>query len=401
MASLSVLHILRTIKERGTLSRTDLQQLTGLSWGTITNTTRELLDRNLIREEGTLQTKAGRKPMRLAINPVSHSLLGVDISPGLLRVIALNLAGEMLWQNEQAYQVSAEPSVVLDQLAGMILEGLGNPMVAARICLGVGVAAQGALDVRQGVMRFAPRMPGWTNVPIREHLQVKIPVPVLLEHDPNCLALAERWFGEASMADDVLCLNLSDGIGMGILLKGEIFRGAQQMAGEFGHITLDPEGPLCACGDRGCVEAYCSTPAIIEAVRQDPAGQSPQVAEALAKGTLTLDGIVAAAYANDETVRRALARMGRYLGVGIANIIDLFNPSVVVLCGPLTLAAEFFLPAATEQIAKHAWKHSSRQTIISSLGDRAVAIGACGMVLQSVFDQEPASNGQVRQLQGA
>lgn len=388
MAALNVLHILRTIKEHGTVSRTDLQEITGLSWGTITNTTRELLDRNLIREEGPLQTKAGRKPMRLALNPASHSLVGVDIAPGVVRCVALNLAGDVLWEERQEYAAATPPMQVLDLAAGLVRDALHTPEIAVRLCLGVGVAAQGAIDVARGIMRLAPRMPGWANVPIRDYLQLKISAPVLVEHDPNCLALAERWFGAASAADDVLCINLGEGIGMGILIKGEIFRGAQQMAGEFGHVTLDPNGPACACGDHGCVEAFCALPAIIEAVRKEQHNATPAIREAFQNGGVHLADLLAAAQAGDAVVAGAFRKMGRYLGVGVANLIDMFNPALVVLCGPLTAAREFFLPALQEQVARHAWKHSLGRTVISELGQRAVAIGACGIVLQSVFDND-------------
>src|SRR4051812_40183214 len=150
MASLSVLNILRTIKERGTVSRTDLQHTTGLSWGTITNTTRDLLNRNLIREEGALSTKAGRKPVRLAINPSSHSLIGVDIDRKLAKCIILNLAGETLWYEAVEYSPEETPEAVLGKVADALARGMELPTISQRICLGVGIALPGAIDVRNG-----------------------------------------------------------------------------------------------------------------------------------------------------------------------------------------------------------------------------------------------------------
>jgi len=251
----------------------------------------------------------------------------------------------------------------------------------------VGVAAQGAVDVQAGIMRFAPPMPGWTDVPLREALRKMLDIPVLIEHDPNCLALAERWFGAAAAAEDVLCIGLSDGVGMGILLHGEIFRGAQQMAGEFGHITVDPDGPPCACGDRGCIEAFCSVSAVHKAVRDNPAQQSTALREIIAQRTPTIAELIAAARQDDAAVRAAFVRLGRYLGLGIANVIDLFNPALIVLCGPLTAGHEFFLPELQQQVQRHAWQHSQRHIVLSTLGPRAIAIGACGAVLQSLFER--------------
>ncbi len=388
MASLSVLNILRTIKERGSVSRTDLQQMTGLSWGTITNTTRELLNRNLIREEGAAVTKSGRKPVKLAINPSSHALVGVDLAPHTLKVIALNLAGETLCYEQRDYDMGAPANETLDLASNMLQRALDDTAVRGRMCLGVGIAAQGAIDVRTGVMRFAPRMPGWKNVAVRDHIQRRISAPVLLEHDPNCLALAERWFGEAGAAEDVLCVNLAEGVGMGILLNGEVYRGSQELAGEFGHMTIDPEGPACACGDRGCIESYASTSALVEGVKSRPEETSPELAGILATRAPTVTELIAAAAGGDLAAKYAFERMGKYLGIGMANLVDLFNPSLIVLCGPLVAAREHFMLAVQVRIDKHAWKHSCRKLLISRLGDRAVAMGACGILLQAVFDQQ-------------
>jgi predicted NBD/HSP70 family sugar kinase len=383
MAVTSVLNILRTIKDRGSISRTDLQQVTGLSWGTITNTTRELLERNFIREEGATASKAGRKPMRLALNPARHSLIGVEITPELVRCLAMNLAGDALWYETAHVSHDEEPESVLDRTADIVRRGLSA--VSSRLCLGIGVAVPGTLNVKLGAVVRAPRLHKWKDVPVRDRLQAKLNAAIRVERIANCLALAERWFGEASAAEDVLCINLGDGVGMGILHDGEIYRGAQQMAGEFGHVTLDPNGPLCACGDHGCVEAYCSLHAVIENLRAAKAYRD----------NMNIADIVSAANAGDPAIKTVFAQMGEKLGLGVANLIDLFNPTLVILSGQLAPAADLFLPAVREQISKHAYKQASQRILISTLGDRAVAIGACGTVLQSIFEHEIVSaNGE-------
>src|SRR5439155_1576405 len=158
MSALSVLNILRSIKERTSVSRTDLQHATGLSWGTITNTTRDLLNRNLIKEEGASNTKNGRKPGRLAINPSTHSLVGVDIGRKSVQVIILNLAGETLWNEETPFTNEEAAESVLERAAKLIQKGLNQPDICERICLGIGVSVPGAVDVRNGVLKFAPHM---------------------------------------------------------------------------------------------------------------------------------------------------------------------------------------------------------------------------------------------------
>jgi predicted NBD/HSP70 family sugar kinase len=398
MASLSVLNILRAIKERGSVSRTDLQQSTGLSWGTITNTTRELLNRNLIREEGALSTKAGRRPVRLAINPANHSLIGVDIGRKLVRCMMLSLSGEVLWSEQFNYGVDEAPAAVLGKIVDLLQAALELPVSLTRSCLGIGVSAPGAIDVASGIMRFAPGMPAWKNVAISQTLQARLSPRVYIEHSPNCLAMAERWFGQASQVEDVLCVTVGGGVGMGILIQGEVFRGSQQFAGEFGHITVDPNGPLCGCGDHGCVEAFCSFPALVEFIRSIPQEQSPALKKILDSRTPTISELTTFAREGDAAVLAAFTRVGRYLGIGIANLVDLFNPDLIVLAGSMMVAREFFMPTVDVGVNKHAWKHSNRKILISQLGERAIGMGACGMVLQSIFAQDPLAVGELVQV---
>jgi predicted NBD/HSP70 family sugar kinase len=377
----SVLHILRTIKERGIISRTDLQQITGLSWGTVTNTTRELLNRNLIREEGALSTKAGRKPVQLALNKQDHCLAGVEIAPDRVRCLVLNLAGDLLWHGERAAIAGEAPEAVLEATAELVNRALAAPNAAARTCMGVGVAVPGALDVKRGIVRYAPRMPGWNNVGVLSFLRSHINVTVRLEHNPNCLALAERWFGAAGEAENVLCIHLGEGVGMGILINGEIFRGGEGLAGEFGHTTLDPAGPPCACGDRGCVEAYCSASALLAHTKSHLNGDASTAAG-------TVEELAALAAQGNHAAKATFELMGEKLGIGVANLIDLFNPDVVILAGRSTVASSHFLPALQREVDTHAWRQSGKKLHISSLGERATAMGACGMILQGSFNHE-------------
>jgi predicted NBD/HSP70 family sugar kinase len=192
------------------------------------------------------------------------------------------------------------------------------------------------------------------------------------------LALAERWFGEAGHAENVLCIHLGEGVGMGILINGEIFRGSQQMAGEFGHITLDPAGPPCACGDRGCVESYCSATALVAYARGLAGAPEVQSVQELLQMGRERHPVAVATF----------ERFGTYLGVGIANLIDLFNPDLVVLAGQVAPAEALYMPALQSQLAAHAWPHANRRILVSELGTRGGVMGACGMVLQGAIAQD-------------
>jgi predicted NBD/HSP70 family sugar kinase len=376
MAAVSVLHILRSIRENGPISRTSLQQITGLSWGTITNATRSLLNRRLIREERVETAKAGRKPVHLSLNRDEHCIIGLELGIDAMRCIAMNPAGETLGFEQGAGIHGETPEIALDRMAAMARRALADN--GGRKLMGTGISAPGAIDANN-VLMSNTRLHGWAGVAIRAELEKRLGMEVQAECDTNCLALVERWFGEAAHSQDVLCICLGETVGMGILLGGIIFRGSQGKAGEFGHMTVDPEGPPCHCGDRGCVEVYCSLPAVL----------------AGAPGNATLEELIMRARGNggghgESPERSALEAMGRKLGIAVANAVDLFDPELVVIAGKLAAAWEWFSPAMLEEVDAHTDKSPKRRIAFSRLGPQAAAMGACAMVLQAALgDEEP------------
>lgn len=364
----SVLHILQTIKDRGPISRTDLQHVTSLSWGTITNTTRELLNRKFIREQGALSTKAGRKPIQLALNVQSHSLLGGEILPDrTVRAIALDLAGETLW-HESVRLTDASPETVGTQLAEVIRHGLAA--VGHRTALGAGIVLPTAT-------------PSGTSFPcaeiLRSVLTERLQMPVFLEQPANALALAYRWFSQTPAADcaDFICVHLGDSIELGIIAGGDIFRGHAGAAGRLAHLSLDPAGPDCDCGNRGCVHAYCSLPALLAAAQDGDGVKAPH----------TLEELLARAKAGQPQALAACQRLGAQLGVAILGLADLFDPAFFVLAGKTAAAAGFFMPALQTRLAQ---RPAAPKVRLSPFSQDAPAMGVCALVLQNAFDAQTA-----------
>ncbi|HEY4329497.1 MAG TPA: ROK family protein [Phycisphaerae bacterium] len=366
----SVLNILRTIKDRGIISRTDLQQETGLSWGTITNTTRELLNRKLIREVGAVSTKAGRKPMRLALNPSGHCLIGVEVvSPqgdkraGSVFCLVINLAGEVLWDGREEI---SEAEKIPDQVAEIVQRAMSSSAMVTRSLMGIGVA------VGRGLMNDSA-FKGRMEARLREG-----EMPVRLESVPNALAIAERWFGAAGAAEDLLCIELAESLSMGVLIGGEIFRGSTGAAGSVGHVIVESEGELCICGRNGCLHMYCSHEALLT---HAAAGGAP------ARSVEELAGLAAAGNAGG---RRTFERMGKYLGIKISNLMSLFDPALVVLAGRSLAAEAHFMPELRAQLPAGGGVMGGAipdsKVVISRLGERAGAMGACGIILQAAFD---------------
>ena len=364
----SVLHILQTIKDRGPISRTDLQHVTSLSWGTITNTTRELLNRKFIQEQGALSTKAGRKPVQLALNLQTHCLLGLEILPDhTYRAIAMDLAGNINW-HQAAPLFEASPEGIGSQLAETLRRGLAA--TGNRASLGAGIVL--------------PADPCQASFPradtLRNTMSAHLQMPVVLEHPANALALAHRWFGQTAAADcdDFICVHLGDSIELGIIAGGDIFRCHTGAAGRLAHIALDPAGPRCVCGNRGCVHTYCSLPALLAAAQDGAGVQAPQ----------SLAELVARAQAGQPHALAACARLGTQLGTAILWLADLYDPAFLVLTGKTAAAAPHFMPALQTRLAL---RPVPPQVLLSPFTADAPAMGVCALVLQNAFDAQMAS----------
>jgi predicted NBD/HSP70 family sugar kinase len=342
----SVLTILRAVKERGSISRTDLQQLTGLSWGTITNTTRDLIARRLIREEGATATKAGRKPVRLALNRLSHCLWGLHLEPTHLRLLALNLTGETLAAENIPFSPDTPPAEALTRAANTLKNLASTPHLAGRSCLGIGVALPGAIDHAHGLLRNAPRLPSWKNLPVRTLLAAATGLTVHIERTVNCIALAERWFGAAGDVENLLCLHLDHDIDLGLILNGQIFRGTANLAGNIAHLPLSANTTL-----HGLCAPLLSPPANAPAPPVDALGQ-----------------------ALCQTLHIA---------------IGLFDPQAILLSGSLPAAHSELTQYATRALeAAHRAGHNA-ELLTTRIPADAPAAGACGMVLDAAFDTAP------------
>ncbi len=342
----SVLTILRAVKDRGSISRTDLQHLTGLSWGTITNTTRDLLQRRLIREEGSTATKAGRKPVRLALNRLSHCLWGLHLSPARLRLVALNLTGDTLAAQDLPLTPETAPADLLHQAAATLKTLAASPALAGRTCLGIGVALPGVIDHAHGLLRHAPGLPAWKNVPVRTLLHAAAGLPVHIERIANCIALAERWFGAAGDTENLLCLHLDHDIDLGLLLGGQIFRGTHNLAGNVATLPLSANITL---------HSLCSP--LLSPPTDNPRPSADALATALCQ-TLHIT-------------------------------VGLFDPQAILLTGILAETYPQLLISANDALeAAHRAGHNAELLTPRVLTD-APAAGACGMILDAAFDALP------------
>jgi predicted NBD/HSP70 family sugar kinase len=374
----SVLTILRAIKQHAPISRTELQRRTGLSWGTVTNTTRQLLHLKLICEQNGPSTKSGRKPMHLTVDPTGPCLVGIEISPSAIRGLVTTLAGETLFEEVRPLSGASAKALVHTAELVQCAQKAAHP----RELLGVGISLP---NNHLAVPNPATAQP-WQDATLRAILQSQFRLPVSLQHHAAALALAERWFGNVPEGD-FLCLDLAQSVSLAAVIEDELCP-ASNTPPNFAHFSLDPAGPSCACGSRGCVDAYCSIPALLS-FAQHAGG---------AERSGSIEELAARAAAGDVPARAAFDRLGEYLALALGNLIQLFHPARIVLTGPTLAAADYFLPGLTAHLALPnplgGARHSvDLQTpILSQLGPRAPALGAAATLLQSTLTPPPPAS---------
>jgi N-acetylglucosamine repressor len=381
------LTVLRLVRERGPISRVELQRRTKLSWGTITSAIKELLAREVIEELGAVATGVGRRPVKLDLNTRRNFVLGLDMGTQAVRSVLVDIKGRILDQQQFPLDPSAPRAALLGGLLGAARRILDANRPAEAGLAGIGIAAPGAVDYLRGIGRFAPHHPNWHEVPLKARFEKQFGVPCFVDHVSNCFALSEKLFGLGRELDSFICVLLGSGVSAGIVIHGQVYRGAENFSGEFGHTTIDPNGPPCACGSRGCLEVYASGLALARIGAEEArraAGRRLLARAGGEAGRVTGELLFEAARQGDRQARAVFRQMGKLLGVGVGNLINLFNPERIILCGQVSKASEFFMPALQESLKKHAWHGSARDVRISRL-ENGPLLGAVAIVLQEIF----------------
>ncbi|WP_347862288.1 ROK family protein [Salimicrobium sp. PL1-032A] len=247
----------------------------------------------------------------------------------------------------------------------------------------------GIVDPVSGMSLYAPAF-HLRNIPIKETLEETFQLMVKVENDARAMTLGEYWFGHGNDTDDVVGINVGNGIGAGIMVKGKMFHGYHNLAGELGHMTIDLSGPKCTCGNYGCLQALSAGPAIAERARKElKMGKTSKLQELTGGDLERIDGalVYEAALAGDELSIELLRQTGRYLGIGLTNLIHTINPARMIIGGGVSKSGTFLLEGIEETIRTRALTEKAKETsiVLSKLGDHASAIGACVLVLEEFF----------------
>ena len=389
MRNNNTLMIIEYIKNFGPVTKKMILEKTGLSWGAISNITTELLSKRIIIEYTHKESSVGRTPTYLQINSNENLLIGIDINISWLSLVLTDLSSNIKESIRYELKSNEKDSIILQAIE--LIHGLMNKAsITKDKILGIGIAMHGSVDVDKGVSIFAPHFKDWHNVPIKSIFEKEFGIPVFLEHDPNCMAMSEKWFGSASGCDNYLFLRLSTGIGMSIIINDSIYRGADGNAGEFGHIILDVNGAKCNCGNYGCLEAYASVDSIIQKARDAlQNGRSNILKELVGSGdSVNLKTIISAYRQGDDYIKRIVDDVCTFIGIGICNLINLFNPELIIIAGDLIDYSDIFIEKIKKVVIQNRWRSSSVNIITSKLESNSAALGAAAIIIQKFFKGE-------------
>jgi glucokinase-like ROK family protein len=381
--------VLTRLRQQSPISRAALADLTGLNKATITRLIRELMQHGFVREVGMHSSVTGRPSILLELDPQAGYIIGVRLDIDYSAVILTNFAAEIIWRSEIKHTLEDGQGLIQANLLELIRRAIQNIPEQGRPILGLGLGVPGLVDVDSGVLLFAPNL-GWKNIPFRAWLQKHFHMPIYVDNEANLAALGETYFGAARDSDYVLYINVTSGVGAGIVLHHEILTGATGIAGEVGHVTIDPLGPVCNCGNRGCWEAVISAPAIFRRIRERILAGEPSClsAEMLAHfSRLSVPLVVEAALNNDPVAKDVLCETSTFLGIGLANLINILNPERVVLGGYLSPAYPAMLVEIKKVVKDHAlqWAWESTDIKIAHLGSDASLMGAIATIYNHVL----------------
>jgi len=368
-------------------SRADLARDTGLSRATVSAIATELLATGIVKEGARRSSRGGRPATALRFHGLGRTLLGVELGASHISAVRADLRGGILASHRKDHDVQGDPSGALEALASF-LHHLTSTAEAPP--LGVGVAVPSPMRRDQPGRLSRDLLPSWADVDLAEWLRATTGLPCHIDNDANVGALAEHWWGAGQGVADFAYIKVATGVGAGVIIGGDIYRGAGGVAGEIGHTAIDPTGPRCRCGLQGCLEAFVGTQYLIE--RAAVRAAELDVPPTWATDQPGLATLIDAAESGDALATELIADTGHWLGIAVSNLLNLVNPSRVVLGGRLTTAGPLLLgPLRTALAQRTLWTSvESAQVVISQLPADAIALGAATLVLQQALSEPDA-----------
>jgi predicted NBD/HSP70 family sugar kinase len=374
--------ILHQLLLRETSTRQELRQLTGLSTATVANLVADLQKEGLIVEVGMAASQGGRPISILSVNAAAGACVGVDVAETYILFDLYDLT----LKNITEYKVELPPTKIEPQdIVRLITGGLDTLLRQADLSIdkvvGIGISIPGPFEHSTGVSVFAPSW-GWVNVPLKSMLEKEIKVPLYMDNPLKFNAIAEAWFGVGRNVKTMAAMVWGTGIGTGLVINGQLFHGASNTAGEWGHSIIVAGGRPCRCGNRGCLEAYIGAPGILQTLAEINPNSGLLFAD---DQTRTIEALAAAARQNDPTALAVIHQTALYLGAGFSSLINIFNPELIIMDSWVAdLLGPIILPELLELVRQQSLAQPFRAVrfALSDLARNPVSLGAATLVLE-------------------
>jgi predicted NBD/HSP70 family sugar kinase len=368
------LQVLEVVRGSGSVSRADIARRTGLARSTVSTLVNELLGAGLLVERGAPEdgnTTQGRPPVLLSFDPGAGAVIGMHFDHPVLRVAVADLGYTILAEATVPVDVDHDAQDSLDAAVALIDEVLVKSGVERERLLGAGAALAGPIDSATGTVGSSAILPGWVGLSLAQELEARLGLPVHVDNDANVGALAESVLGVGRGVSEMAYIMLGSGIGAGLIIGGQVYRGSGGTAGEIGHVLVDEHGPLCRCGNRGCLETYAGADALLDLLRRQHGDE------------LTVDGLVQLARDGDAACQRVIADAARIVGVAAATLCNQLNPELIVIGGELAQTGPLLLDPLRESIVRYAIPAAAEdvRVVTGELGERAELLGALVLVL--------------------
>lgn len=378
-------HILNTIRRAGLISRVEIAEVTGQSRAAVTNITARLLKEKVIVEKETKTSSSrGRRRVLLALNPAAAYVVGVKLSAFQVSFAVTNMQADVLSSLIVPVRIGKKS---VEFVADLIEEGIrhcvSEALISMRKISGIGIGIPGLVSGTNGITYWSP-LYRKGNTTLRELIQKRLTIQTYIENDANTVTLAQQWFGEGRGVDNFIVVTVEHGVGMGIVVNGQIYRGVKGIGAEFGHMVIKPGGIPCRCGKRGCIESYVADYSILEAaIDACKAGKWQYNNSA----SLTIEEVTAIAKKGEPALQKIFKRSGEILGLGISGLVQIFNPEKIIIAGEGVRAGALLFESMQKMVKAHTTPemYATLQIVIQKWQDTDWARGAASLVLQELY----------------
>ncbi|GMK45213.1 xylose repressor [Paenibacillus glycanilyticus] len=362
--------VLEAVLKQAPLSRAQISELTGLNKATVSNLVQDLIDSDLVVEIGPGESSGGRKPVMLLFNGMAGYAVGIDLGVNYIRGVLADLEGNVVAELQRSLK-KHQLEFTLKELIQCIHELIGKAPASPYGIVGIGIGVPGIVD-DQGSILFAPNLE-WQHVELQHMLEEEFKLPVTIDNEANAGAQGEQKYGTGRGIAHQIYVSVGIGIGTGIILNKELYKGATGFSGELGHLSIEYNGKPCRCGNEGCWELYASENALLE--------------QAAPLGFDNLEDLLDAAEAGNEEVRALFYKIGEYMGAGISNIVNVFNPDVVIIGNRMSRAKTWLEEAVQSSVTRRTLPyHRERLRILfAELQDQSAVRGAAYYAISKFF----------------